>query len=426
MKLLLLGSGAKDHAIGWWLSRSNVLSGLLVVPGNIGTEDFAKNLRNVNLSDGKDVINACKFHKVDHVFIGTEAPLITGVVDSLQSKGIKVFGAPLKSVRLESDRAYARTFTQKYGIPTPKSVLFEEKDKFEKYIKENEGNRFVIKSNTLSPSRIMLNSIDGNALIDYGNMLLSKGPILVEEAISGIGVTCTLFVDHKGYFMLPLTSDYTHVSHTDNTPTGGMGSVCPVPLEDSIKEKIKRSIVEPTLEGLKNEGLDYHGVLTCSLVINHDYNPILVDYHVRFNDPATQAMVPIIENDLGEILMAAEENEVSSIKLRTSKECTVAVILAAPGYPIDPDLGLEINGVSNAFLMNAKLKPYVFCGAIVKKDGVPTTTGGRIFTIVGHGKNIEEANKSAYSLIYRKNFYPLWYRDDIGSKYFQGSTIAVE
>lgn len=266
----------------------------------------------------------------------------------------------------------------------------------------------------------MLTSSDTEALLSYASMLFAKGPVLLEEYIPGISVTCTVFIDKSGYLLLPVTSDYNKISKANRTPTGGMGAICPVPVVESVKASIIDTIIEPTLYGMKVEQLLYKGVFTFSIIINHDLKPILVDYHVRLNDPATQAMVPIIENDLVAILEAMEEDRVKDIKLETTESCSVAVVLASNGYPLEPEIGKKLDNLSNAFLMNYTDKPFVFCGAIQKDaDGTPITTGGRNLTVVGLGKNLREAGTKAYNLINTKHFDSLWYREDIGEKYFQ-------
>ena len=420
MRVLVLGSGAKDHAVLWWFSKSCFVSELFIAQGNLCTEEIATNLPDINPASPEDVYCACVEHNIDLVFIGTEAPLFTGVVEHLSKNGIKVFGAPSKSIKLEGDRSFARAFTQRHNIPVPRNSLFGDIESLERYLRKHTGETFIIKSNSLSPSRIMLTSSDTEALLGYATMLLERGPVLLEEFVPGIAVTCTILMDNNGYLMLPITSDYTRVSHDNRTPTGGMGAICPIPMIDTLKDKIIENIVEPTLYGMKVEQLLYKGVLTFSLIINKDQEPILVDYHIRFNDPATQAMVPIIKTDLLKIIKAMEEDRVNEIELETTDQCSIAVVLASKGYPMNPELGVKIENLTNAFLMNCNEKPLVFCGAIKKgEDGIPVTTGGRNLTVVGLGDSLKEANKKAYDLIKGKRFDSLWYRDDIGNKYLQ-------
>ena len=421
MRVLVLGSGAKDHAIARWFSRSCLISALFVAPGNYCTDKFAINLPMVDPASPESVYEACRLHDIDFVFIGTEAPLFTGVVEALLAKGIEVFGAPSTSIKLEGNKAFSRAFTSRHNIPVPRNSLFSDPEALERYLTRHRGEHFIIKSNSIAPSRVMLDSADTDALVSYAKLLFQKGPVLLEEYIPGIPVTVTLLIDKNGYLQLPIVSEYTKVNKANTTPTGGMGAICPVPVPEEQLEAIRTEIIEPTLYGLKCEQLSYKGVLTLSIKIKRDdMRPVLVDYHVRFNDPATQAMIPIIKTDIVSILYAMREDRVSSVELETEDECTVAVVLASPGYPIKPEIGEEITGLSNAFLGEYAGKPDVFCGAIQKdRNDKAITTGGRNLTIVGKGINIEEANKKAYALIKGKRFDNLWYREDIGNEYFR-------
>ena len=418
MRVLLLGSGAKDHAVAWWFSKSCYLSELYVAPGNLATGRFAINLPSVNPADPAAVYQACREHRIDYVFIGTEAPLFTGVVQYLTERGIAVFGAPQQSTKLEGDRSFSRAFTARHNIPIPRNSLFGDMESLRKYLTRHQGENFTIKSNSVTPSRIMLSSSDTAALLSYADVLFKRGPVLLEESIAGIPASCTLLLDRNCYIMLPVTSDYTKKATDDDTPTGGMGALCPVPILNEVQDKIVERIINPTLYGMQVEQLAYKGILTLSLMITPEREPYLVDYHVRFNDPAAQAMIPIIKTDIISILSAVSEDKVSSVKLSTTDECTVAVVLASKGYPMQPETGIEIKGLTSMFMMPVAEGPMVFCGAIQEKDGKAVTTGGRNLTIVGKGSSIAEANRSAYDVIKRKNFRNLWYRDDIGNAYF--------
>ena len=419
MRILVLGSGAKDHALAWWLSRSAYISELYMAPGNPGTADIAINLPDTDNSDCEAVYRAVKEYSIDAVFIGTEAPLLAGVREYLAERGVLCFGATKEAQRLEDDKAYARAFTERNGIPTPESYLFSDLESLKKHMdKYEERKRYTIKSNSMTPSRVVLSSAEKNSILAYARILFSRGPVLLEDYVPGIHVTATLFLDKNGYLLLPLASEYTNVSHSEGTPTGGMGAIAPIPLKPEHKKIIEDKIIIPTLNGMKKENILYKGVLTLSIILNTD-GPVLVDYHVRLNDPATQAMVPIIKTDMLEILRAMEKDNVGSIDLQTTNECTVAVVLAAPGYPMQPETGREIKGIDYSYLMNINTKPLVFVGAVKKtSDGRYFTAGGRNITIVGRGDSLQDANEKAYALIQRRKLDALWYRDDIGNKFF--------
>lgn len=417
MRILVLGSGAKDHATVWWLSQSAFVSELFVAPGNPGTEEIATNLSGVDPSNPEEVFRAVKKHNIDCVFIGTEEPLLAGVKEYLTERGIFCYGASKEAIKLENDRAFSRLFTQRHNIPVPENTVFSDINSLEVYLERHPDIRYTIKSNSIAPSRVMISSNDKYALLNYANSLLQRGPILLENYIEGLHATATLFLDKEGYLLLPLANEYTNVSHSQGTPTGGMGAIAPIPIRESIKDEIKEKIIEPTLRGMKKEGLAYTGVLTLSIIISKE-GPVLVDYHVRLNDPATQAMVPIIKTDIIEIMEAMKENRISSINLELNNLSTVAVVLASYGYPLNPEIGNEVTGLTNGFLMNIEKKPLVFIGALKKTpDGHYFTYGGRCITVVGRARSLEEANFQVYELLKKKKLSSLWYREDIGTKF---------
>ena len=426
MKVLVLGSGAKDHAIAWWFSKSRLIEGLYVAPSNPGTESFAVNLPDVDPADKDQVLKACKDNGIDFVFIGTEKPLFTGVIDHLNKNGISTFGAPGYALKLEGDRKFAREFAKRHNIPVPEYHVFEKSSEISAFLDENEGRTFTIKSNELSPSRMMIHSNDKNELISYAMELFKKGPVLMEDCIDGIGVTASILVDNEGYYVLPICSEYTKREHTDKgvgTPTGGMGAVCPVSISQEALDLISKTIIHPTFKALKEENLYYKGVLTFSIVLSPN-GPFLVDYHVRLNDPATQAMVPLIRNDLIEIMVAMQNNTLKRIAPDVTDQSSVSVVIASEGYPNDTKTGAKLQSVDPRYLGNfIDDGAYVFFGAVKREaNGEIYTTGGRAATIVGLGQNIIEANSKAYGAIDAIEFDGSWYREDIGNKFFENAS----
>ncbi len=420
MRVLVLGSGAKDHAMTWWLSKSCLISGLFVARGNYCTPDIAEKLENVDPSDGKSIYEACLRHAVDLVFVGTEAPLLTGVIEYLNQRGIKTFGAPSRSIKLEDDKAFSRDFTDRHNIPTPRRSLFADIKQMEKYLVRHKDKVYIVKSNNISPSRETLSSSDTEKLLEYAKHLLKRGPVLLEEFIPGLSITATALLDKNSFLMLPIVSEYSKRGHGDDIPTGGMGAICPVPIHDDLASLIKERIIDPTLYGMKVEQLAYRGVLTFSIIIPDSSDPVLVDYHVRFNDPATQAFVPLIKNDLLEILLAIGNDRLSEIELETSNDFTVAVVIASEGYPMEPVTGRYVEGLSHIRRLEMEKSPLIFCGAVeADVDGRPVTTGGRAITVVGKAKSIEEANKAAYRTVKSIHIDGGWYRNDIGNRFFQ-------
>lgn len=417
MKVLVLGSGAKDHAITWWFSQSRLIDGLFVAPGNIGTQYIATNLA-IDPSDPQQVHEACLEHGIDYVFVGTENPLFTGVIDYLNERGIDTFGAPMRALKLEGDRTFARMFTDRHNIPTASHALFGDEETLSNYLKTHQGQRFVVKSNTIAPSRVMIDSSDYDALMEFSRTILATGPIILEEHLEGLPITVTLFLDNKGYLALPTCSDYMK-SESGGLPTGGMGSICPVPLQPELTASLFETIIEPTLFGLKAERMAYKGVLTISVIITK-HGPILVDYHVRFNDPAAQAFVPLIKTDIVEILTAMQHDTLNELSLELSTNSAVALVVASEGYPERPIIGKVLDPLPAPLMLNAfEAAPRYFFGGVQQIDGVAQTTGGRCVTVVGIGYNIMNANKSAYKGVKHVNFEGAWYRKDIGDKFFE-------
>jgi phosphoribosylamine--glycine ligase len=266
----------------------------------------------------------------------------------------------------------------------------------------------------------MVDSSDFETLMNFGKGILKNDNLILENHVDGLSVTVTVFTDNNGYLKLPLSSDYTKSEDGGlGAPTGGMGSICPVPLPKNVLQQIDELIIEPTLYGMQVEQIAYKGVLTFSLIIT-DQGPVLVDYHVRFNDPATQAIVPLMKSDIIDILQAMKQDTLSTFELELSSKSAVAVVVASQGYPQDPIIGKKVQPLAHLIRTNLfSSMPKVFYGAVMDKEGETVTVGGRNITVVGIGKNIIEANKQAYDYIHNVQFDGSWYRNDIGNKFFE-------
>ncbi len=424
MKILVLGSGAKDHAITWLFSKSRRISGLYIAPGNAGTATLGTNLYDIDLSNPESVAEACRTYDISYVFAGTETPIAAHVPDYLRSLGISTFGASSNALALENDRSFARAFSDSYDIPTSHYSSFSSTATFRKYLEANPGMRMVIKKNEIAPSRVMLDSADPKQLMEFAESLLEQGDIIVEEHLKGMSISLTVLMDERGYKILPICSDYNKSGENDRgEATGGMGSICPVPIVKSTLEKqIIETIIEPTFTGLREENLMYKGVLIFSLILTDD-GPRLVDYHVRFNDPATQAMAPLIQSDFVDVIMSMENQELDSFNLEISDQSSVAVVVASEGYPSKPVTGRVIEQLPN-FLHNLSDSgdSMLFYGAVdycSQPDRELCTNGGRCFTAVSLGTNIIEANSRVYNLVEQVQFLGAWFRKDIGNKFFE-------
>lgn len=420
MRVLVLGSGAKDHAVAWWISQSHFLDGLFVAPGNVGTAAIAENI-DIDPADFDQVWKTVREKKIDYVFIGTEEPLVAGIVDKLNDKGIETFGSPLRALKLEGDKNFSRMFTDRHDIPTAGHKMFEDTQSLGSWLSEHKGERYVVKSNSVAPSRLMIDSSDSKALLEFASSLFASGPVILEDHLCGTPVTVTCLCDSKGgYLVLPFSSDYMKSGDYQGVPTGGMGSVCPVPLDAGSAAAIRERIIDPTLNALKEENLSYRGVLTFSVIITSD-GPVLVDYHVRFNDPATQALIPLIRSDALDIINALREDRIGSYPLEVSSQSSVALVIASQGYPAEPVLGREVKDVPSYVFTNSfpSICPLWFFGGVQEKDGKMLTTSGRCVTVVGSGENIMKANRKAYGGVAPIKIQGAWFRPDIGDRFFE-------
>ncbi len=416
MKVLVLGSGAKEHALAWAISKSHVLTGLYVAPGNSGTAEIAENIDDVDIEKPDQVVDLCKKLNIDYCLAGNLPALNSGVVDALQEAGIAVFGAPKKTARLETDRLYAREFMQKYRIPTTRSEIFEDYEKFETYIQNHEG-RMVVKRNHPLSSLNVFDSSCKEKLLNFGKKILAEEPLLVEGFESGYNLSIFVLVDGCDYKMLPPVSDYHKACDNDaGAITNGMGAICPVPvLQEDTYSAIRTTIIEPALEGLRKEKLCYKGVFFFSLLMT-EAEAKVTSMHVRFGDPEAQVILPLLESDFGNMLKSLEEGSIDRFPLKFSSNSAVGVVIAGEGYPqIQPESRpVEIT------TLYPERKNLLFHGATHRNgDGRIYTHGGRCFTIVGIGHNIVKANSHAYKGIERVKFEGAWNRNDIGNRFFE-------
>ena len=420
MKVLVLGSGGREHALTWSFSKSKSITGLYVAPGNAGTDDIAENLPEVDPCNSKMVIDACKKYGIDYVFVGPEAPLAMGIVDDLSAAGIYAIGPHKAAAMLESSKSFSKNFMLKYNIPTASAIEIDSPKEFKKAINARNG-KVVIKKSGLAAGKGVLESDEKKKLLEFGLDILKSDKLLIEEYLSGWEATIFTFSDGKNYIILPPCTDFKKAFDDDKGPnTGGMGAICPVPsLTSGMLEKIKKEIIEPTFKGMENEGLLYKGILYFGLMIT-DQGPKLLEYNVRFGDPEAQALIPLIVSDFGDFCEAIIKGDIKSFPLKISQDTAICVVVAAGGYPGDYKRGTPVH-----YLPHFKEKFVVIFHASTKFDEECNiiTTGGRCFSVVGLGQDIITANKHAYVAAEEIYFKDSFYRHDIGKKFFErGST----
>ena len=416
LKVLILGSGAREHTIAWKFSKSNRISGLFIAPGNAGTEEIGENLWGVDPEKSDDVIAACRENDIDLVFVGPEAPLSVGIVDALQNEDIQVIGPHKEAARLESSKEFSKEFMIRHGIPTAEAETVTTKKDLEKIIKQRNG-KVVIKKNGLAAGKGVLESDDTDELISFGNGILKqKDTLLVEEFLTGYEISIFTMSDGKSYSILPPTADFKKAGEGDSGPnTGGMGAICPVPVVGKqLLADIEEKIVKPTFKGLEKDGLMYKGVLYFGLMIT-EQGPKLLEYNVRFGDPECQVLLPLIESDFGDFCDAIAKGRLDSFPLSISQKSALCVVVASGGYPGKYSKGKKVKPLPNfpekdCIIFHASTK--------ASDDHTALTGGGRCFSVVGLGPNLTNASVRAYEAAPQVKFDGAWFRKDIGKKFF--------
>lgn len=416
MKPLVIGNGAREHALAWKLSRSNRISGLYVAPGNAGTATLGENLGALNVEDVEGVVRAAVDSRVDMVFVGPEVPLALGLVDALTESGIPAIGPHAAAARLEASKAESKRFMEAYRIPTAAHRTFSDASQLETYIR-NAGRRLVVKKSGLAAGKGVVESDDTEQLVSAGRAFIEDGDsVVVETHLNGYEVSLFGISDGRDYVLLPPCTDYKKAGVGGTGPnTGGMGAICPVPwLTPKELELIGSSIVEPTYRGLRDAGLAYRGVLYFGVMVTDD-GPMLLEYNVRFGDPETQVVLPLLLSDFGNLCDAVLHNAIGEFPVRVSTASALGVVVAAPGYPSDYPRGLVVAPLPQP----PEHEALVFHAATtLSADGTITTGGGRCFTAVGLGEELLTARANAYTTAKTICFAGSWFRPDIGGRLF--------
>ncbi|MDC7124062.1 MAG: phosphoribosylamine--glycine ligase [Spirochaetales bacterium] len=415
MKVLILGSGAREHAITWKYSKSRRISGLYIAPGNAGTGELGLNLPEVNPEDPAQVIEACKEYEITHVFVGPEAPLMAGVVDELSKAGIPAVGPHKAAAMLEGSKIFSKEFMKRHSIPTADAREFTEKADFETYIKNKEGS-VVIKQDGLAAGKGVLVSDNKEELLNFGNDILKSEKLIVEQCLTGYEISIFALTDGKNYKLLPVCADFKRAKEGDNGPnTGGMGAICPVPyVNSSIISEIEEKIIVPTFKGMSQENLNYAGVLYFGLMMTEE-GPMLLEYNVRFGDPEAQVLIPLIDSDLGNITDALINQTLDEYNPRISNNAALGVVVASGGYPGSYETGKQVKPIP----VYPEKDALIFHASTTEDEsGHVLTGGGRCFTCVGIGANILKANARAYEAVKTVKFEGAWCRTDIGKKFF--------
>jgi len=417
MKVLVIGSGGREHALCWAIAKSPLCEKLYCAPGNAGIAEVAECLP----LKGEDLGGIVKFatgNKIGLVVVGPEAPLVAGLVDKLEAAGIRAFGPSAAAAALEGSKAFMKDICAKYGVPTAESERFDEPDSAKEYI-HRKGAPIVVKADGLAAGKGVIlcrNELEAFAAIDHVMIERAFGAagdeVVIEEFLTGEEASFFALVD--GTRAVPLVSAQDHKAAFDGDEgpnTGGMGAYTPAPIVgDEMVKTVMDTIITPTIEGMAADGMPYKGVLFAGLMID-DGQPKLLEYNVRFGDPECQALVMRLKSDLLEALVACADGELDTVKLDWHDETALTVVMAAKGYPGRYEKGTRIEGLDAA---NALDGVTVFHAGTQKKGGNVVANGGRVLNVTALGKTAAEAQKKAYEAVDAIDWPDGFCRRDIG------------
>ncbi|MFN3403440.1 MAG: phosphoribosylamine--glycine ligase [Cytophagaceae bacterium] len=420
MKILILGSGGREHTFAWKIKQSPLCEKLYVAPGNAGTGQIAENV-NIQPTDFENLGKFCLEKGISIVLVGPEAPLVEGVRDYFENNSsltsICVIGPDKKGAQLEGSKDFSKNFMNKYGIPTAASKTFTASSL-------NEGLQYldshtipiVLKADGLAAGKGVIISEDRNHAKEVLKEMLqnrmfgeASSKVVIEQYLQGIELSIFVLTDGNSYILLPEAKDYKRIGEADTgLNTGGMGAVSPVPFADKeFLKKVENKIIKPTLDGLKAEKINYIGFIFFGLM-NMGGEPYVIEYNARMGDPETEVVIPRLENDFAEILLKISQKKLSEVNIKTSEQTATTVMLVAGGYPADYEKGKAISGldkVSDVIVFHAGTKD---------NNGTIVTNGGRVISVTALGKDIPDALKKSNKAAETINWDNKYFRRDIG------------
>ena len=417
MRILLIGSGGREHALAWTLAASPLCDALYCAPGNAGIAEEATCVP-IAVDDIAGLLKFCQDEHIDFVVVGPEGPLVAGLVDKLEAAGIAAFGPTAAAAMLEGSKGFMKDLCAKYGMPTAAYRRFTEAEAAKRYIRER-GAPIVVKADGLAAGKgvtVARNVEEALAAVDAamveGAFGVAGQELVVEEFMTGEEASCFALVDGKDFVMLASAQDHKAVGDGDTGPnTGGMGAYSPAPVVTPLIEKVVAArIVGPTVEAMAAEGRPYKGVLYAGLMITPD-GPKLVEYNVRFGDPECQVLMMRLKSDLLPALIGARDGVLKHFDLRWYDEPALTVVMAAKGYPGEYKKGTEIRGLDRA----AELPDVKVFHAGTKREGDRVlAVGGRVLNVTATGKTVALAQARAYEAVDRIDWPDGFCRRDIG------------
>ena len=419
MKVLIVGSGGREHALAWKCAQSDAVSEVLVAPGNAGTA-LEDRVRNVDIA-ADDIDGLMAFagkENVDLTIVGPEAPLVAGIVDRFEAAGLACFGPSAAAARLEGSKDFSKRFLERHNIPTAGFRSFTDVDAAIRYIEEL-GAPIVVKADGLAAGKGVVVATTTDQAINAVQDMLGAGQfgdagrrVVIEQYLEGEEASFIVMTDGKSVLPLATSQDHKARDNGDKGPnTGGMGAYSPAPVVTAeLERRIMNDIVRPTLDGLAAEGTPYRGFLYAGLMIAADGSPSVLEYNCRFGDPETQPIMLRLKSDLVALCRSALDGTLGGQKAEWDSRAALGVVMAAGGYPSSYEKGKAIHGLGNVGNDTCKV---FHAGTALDGDTV-LTNGGRVLCVVGLGEGVSEAQKTAYEALAKIGWTDEFHRDDIG------------
>ena len=418
--MLVLGSGGREHAIGWKLAQSSGIATLMSAPGNPGLAALGPVFPSLNLLDFDDVARVAVSNRIDLVVVGPETPLAAGIVDALSERGVAVFGPTAKAARLEASKSFAKEIMAQAGVPTAAARTFAALDEAVAHLEEADGP-YIVKADGLAAGKGVLVTEDRNEAGEWARLCLDGGfadagnTIVIEEYLDGPELSIITLCDGDRVLALPSARDYKRLFASDRGPnTGGMGCFSPVDVPDGLVGDVVSSVIEPVVSTLAADGVVYRGFLYAGLVLTAD-GPKVLEFNCRLGDPEAQVVLPRLDEDLLALMSAATQGALPNRRLKVLEDAAVDVVLAAPGYPESPETGAPISGLTEAEAAGEGVQIF-HAGTRFDADGI-VTAGGRVLNVVGIGDDIATARAAAYSVADNIDFTGKQFRSDIGEQW---------
>lgn len=419
MKVLIIGSGGREHALGWKVAQSPLVSQIFVAPGNAGTALETK-LQNIDIAvtDIKGLVTFAKQQAIDLTIVGPEAPLVIGVVDAFRQEGLAIFGPTQAAAQLEGSKAFTKDFLARHKIPTAEYQNFTEIEPAIAYLREK-GAPIVIKADGLAAGKGVIVAMTlkeaEDAVRDMlaGNIFGEAGHrVVIEEFLDGEEASFIVMVDGKNVEPMATSQDHKRVGdHDTGLNTGGMGAYSPAPVVTSaIFNRVMEQIIYPTVNGMASEGNTYTGFLYAGLMIDQQGNPKVIEFNCRFGDPETQPIMMRLQSDLVELCLAAVNGKLDSIQSKWDPRPALGVVMAANGYPGEYTTHDEIHGLP----LNSTPDSKVFHAGTMLENGKVYTHGGRVLCVTALGSSVLQAQQHAYALLKPIHWRGCFYRHDIG------------